>query len=296
MSAAAPLYKILVDGKSCHGGDLTWSLPTDDGHGGWKPGAWHAVKLPLRVCVRGLHLTHNPAHWLVLGGMVYAAEGDGASVVGAADDKVVFERARLLRPAPEAIPAWWRGIESFVRDEIDAVQWFRPVEAPDPNWVLHPGQTRETAQAAAWDNIRDDARDDTWEAAQAAAWAAGALAAREADREAAWETAWRAAWEASQAASRSVTRVVARERNQGTIWAATWGATWGASRDVVRDVAWDAALCCVLRTVCADLPIDQRHRDQVEGRWAAWRRGFPVLFNSDGVLHVWDTRPKESGA
>lgn len=32
------LYKILVDGKSCHGGDLVWSLPK-----GKKKGDWHTV-------------------------------------------------------------------------------------------------------------------------------------------------------------------------------------------------------------------------------------------------------------
>ncbi|MBK9272828.1 MAG: hypothetical protein IPM48_14680 [Saprospiraceae bacterium] len=53
------LYKILVDGRSCHGGDLKWSLPTKKGNK-WIPGEWHEVKGDLKICERGLHLTKKP--------------------------------------------------------------------------------------------------------------------------------------------------------------------------------------------------------------------------------------------
>lgn len=73
--AGMPVYKVLVDGKACHGGDLTWSLPADNGDGSFVPGDWHRVEPPIRVCSNGLHLTTDPLEWMVTGAMVYRAEG-----------------------------------------------------------------------------------------------------------------------------------------------------------------------------------------------------------------------------
>lgn len=46
-------YKVLVDGRSCHGGNMTYpqigeKTPTIDG---------------VRVCLRGYHLTSDPIRW-----------------------------------------------------------------------------------------------------------------------------------------------------------------------------------------------------------------------------------------
>lgn len=242
MSEKASLYKILVSGRSCHGSDLAWGLPTDDGRGGWRPGDWHAVEPPIVVCERGLHLTTDPTRWLAVGCAVYAAEGAGET--DAVADKIACERARLLRPAPEAIPAWWAGVESFVRDEIGSASWFRPTGGPEPSWTVYPGRSwAAAARAAAWDAAAAAA---AWDAAAAAAWDAAA-----------------AGWDAARAAG---------------------------------DAAEAAALCCVLRSVGGDLPIARRHRDHAEARWAVWRRGYAMLFDLDGALHVWDTRTEEARA
>jgi len=174
-------YKVLTaDNRSGHGGDLAWSLPTANGDGTWTPGAWHEVAGPVRVCERGLHLTTEPMRWPLAGMRVYRAEGGGdAQTEG---DKTAFRRARLLAPADEAVPSWWRDVESFVAS-IAAVPWFRPQGDPDPAWIVF-----ETRAAA-----RDAVRGAAWGAAWGVAWAAAGGAA--------WGAAWRAAGDAAGAAA-----------------------------------------------------------------------------------------------
>jgi hypothetical protein len=179
------LYKVLVDGKACHGGTLAWSLPTPDGAGGFTPGQWHAVSGPIEVCRSGLHLTIDPHRWLQVGGAVYQAEGRGEAQTE--DDKTAFAEARLLRPAPEMVPVWWSGVTAFVREEIPAVPWFQPDGDPDPAWRLVTAQT----WAAAWAAAGAAARDAAGAAAGAAAWAAAGAAA------------WAAAGDAAGAAERA---------------------------------------------------------------------------------------------
>ena len=53
-------FKVLVEGESCHGGSLVWSLPVTKDDGSIEPGEWHSVDGKIQVCVRGLHLTHKP--------------------------------------------------------------------------------------------------------------------------------------------------------------------------------------------------------------------------------------------
>ena len=91
------LYKILVGGRSCHGGDLTWSLPVEG-----KPGAWHEVET-VEICQSGLHLTDDPASWWKPGCQIFEAEAEGVEGdVSAGDRKVVAKRARLLREVTSA--------------------------------------------------------------------------------------------------------------------------------------------------------------------------------------------------
>jgi hypothetical protein len=96
-STNTPIYKVLVDGRSCHGGSLAWSLPRDG-----QPGDWHEVANPT-LCERGLHLTDDPARWWRPGCRVYLVEAEG--VIGSCDDardrKIVARRVRLVREATE---------------------------------------------------------------------------------------------------------------------------------------------------------------------------------------------------
>lgn len=92
-------YKVLKGGQSCHGGRLTWSLPTSI------PGEWHEVNGVLSLCQRGLHVTTEPGRWWVDGCEVFLAEYEG--VQAPADDrerelaeskaKILARRVRLIR-------------------------------------------------------------------------------------------------------------------------------------------------------------------------------------------------------
>jgi hypothetical protein len=83
-------FKVLVDGASCHGGSLTWSLPTNDA-----PGEWHDVTGTIEACSNGLHLTTTPANWWKEDARVFEAEYDGDT--DTEGDKIAVRRARLLR-------------------------------------------------------------------------------------------------------------------------------------------------------------------------------------------------------
>ena len=102
------LYKILRDGRSCHGGTMAWSLPTSSG-----PGDWHDVSGTLRVCVRGLHLTHFPETWWSPGCQVFEAEADGVVVGADNGTKVVASRVRLVRRASWVDYVSARGIRAL---------------------------------------------------------------------------------------------------------------------------------------------------------------------------------------
>ena len=93
------LYKVLVDGKSCHNGSLLWSLPVDG-----KPGEWHEVTGTLVLCSHGLHLTDDPARWWKTGCRVYLVEAEGVEGTCAdrEDRKVVARRVRLMRETSAA--------------------------------------------------------------------------------------------------------------------------------------------------------------------------------------------------
>jgi hypothetical protein len=90
-------YKVLVNGKSCHGGSLEWSLPKDNGDGTHTPGAWHEVEGRLSLCNNGLHVTNKPAKWWATGATAYLCEV-GEERTEAETDKIAVRRCRLLKP------------------------------------------------------------------------------------------------------------------------------------------------------------------------------------------------------
>jgi len=95
-------YKVLVDGKSCHGGNMEWSLPVAiDGTEDYTPGEWMEVKGNIVCCQTGLHLTNKPAEWWVQGATVYLTEYDLSKLSKYNTDnrnKFAVHRARLLKP------------------------------------------------------------------------------------------------------------------------------------------------------------------------------------------------------
>lgn len=103
ITANSPLYKVLQNGASFHGGSLQWSLPARDVvNNGWSPGDWHEVGIRVEACKSGLHLTTEPARWMAIGATVYLAEIDDAEAFTAPNriqnDKIAVSKARLVRP------------------------------------------------------------------------------------------------------------------------------------------------------------------------------------------------------
>jgi hypothetical protein len=43
-----------------------------------------------------------------------------------------------------------------------------------------------------------------------------------------------------------------------------------------------------MTTICADLPVEQRHRNYIEARMNVWRKGYGVLCDVDGILYVYE--------
>ena len=242
------LYKVLVNGRSCHGGDLAWSLPDGD-----TPGEWHRVEGDLAICRRGLHLTDAPyANWYKWGAAVYEAEAEG--VVAWDDDKCVCRAARLLRECEE--PCWLGSSVSFVAS-IKDVPWFRRVSPPDAAWRVFP--TRDAAldgaRAAAWSSSARNA------SARAAAWSSARNASA---RAAAGDAAGATAGDAAGAAAGDA--------------AAAWTAA--------GDAAGDAGL--LARCLIASDMIDPKHLDHAMARWRVWESGYGLLCDVGGVLYVYE--------
>ncbi|MFN6965186.1 MAG: hypothetical protein ACK4S4_15680 [Pyrinomonadaceae bacterium] len=89
-------YKTLIAGRSFHGGEFEYDLPTQNDDGTWTPGDWHSFDGELVPCSQGFHLTSEPVLWWDRDADCYEAEYDGESVV-CSDDKIVCRRVRLVR-------------------------------------------------------------------------------------------------------------------------------------------------------------------------------------------------------
>jgi hypothetical protein len=207
-------YKVLnADGTPYHGGTGQWHLPTADGPGEWMP----TIPDPV-PCNRGYHLCRDAADLLEwLGPTIWVAEVDGAVI--AHRDKVVVERARLLRRLPwdertarefaagcaeRALPVYEA---AYPGDD-------RPRRAVEVARAYARGEaTRDELSARAAARAAEDAAGG---AARAAAWAA------------AWAVAGAAAW-AAEAAARAA---------ETAAWAVA-GAAAGSAKDAER--GWQAA-------------------------------------------------------
>lgn len=94
-------FKVLKNGRSCHGGSFAWSLPADD-----KPGDWHEHTGELKLCSQGFHLTTNPGRWWLDGCRIYEVEYERVLNKLTDDEleqtinkaKIVVGRVRLVRP------------------------------------------------------------------------------------------------------------------------------------------------------------------------------------------------------
>jgi len=254
-------YKVLVDGKSCHGGDMEWSLPARDESGNWTPGKWHTVKGDLEICDRGLHVTTDITKWLKPGCSAYrcAVKGIGSRRA----DKCVVRSVRLIEKIE--LPAWWLQVEQFLHS-ITKIKWFSNGRQ-NKGWKVF--DTRDAAGDAAWGAARGAA----WGADWAAAWDAAGDAAWDAARDAAGDAAGGADWGAAGDAAWDAAVDAARGAARG----ADWGADW--------DAAGDAALYA--EAVVSEWKFDKKHVAHIKARWTVWRRGYGLLCDVDGVLYVY---------
>jgi hypothetical protein len=260
------LYKILENGKSCHGGSLEWDLPKKDGCK-WISGKWHEVSGDLSMCQTGLHLTSKPFKWYTWHCECFLAEADG--IAGELEDKIVCRKVRLIKPVQH--PAWWIKAHEFVEKEIKAITWFQADGKPAKHWKLFEENTLYAAWAAAGDAAGDAARAAARDAAGNAAWAAAGDAARAAARDAAGNAAWAAAWAAAGAAA---------------------GA---AARDAAGNAAWAAARAAALYAqfiICQDLKLPTKHIKHIKDRWRVWQKGYGLLCDINDVLYVYGIKRK----
>ena len=196
------LYKVIVAGRSCHGGDLAWSLPTPDGQGGYAPGDWHTVEGDDRDLQARTALDHRALPVVVAVGR-RAVRGRGAGDRGLGRGQVRLPVGPSPPPGAASglvgAGAAGRGghLARAVAD-ISRVPWFARRGPVDPAWHVFPSR------------------------------AAAGAAAR------------------------------------------------------------DAALYIVVCHVCADLPLDQAHRDHAAARWAVWQAGYGLFCDVGGVLYVYE--------
>ena len=151
------LYKVLVDGKSCHGGSMEWSLPKKV-KGKWVAGKWQEHKGDIKICDSGLHLTKERFDWYKWGCTVYEAEAK--NIVEWEGNKCVAKSVRLIKEVPH--PKWWTDCEGWVATLKD-IAWLKPDGKPNKEWELF--ETRAAARDAAWDADGDAAWDAAWDAA-----------------------------------------------------------------------------------------------------------------------------------
>jgi hypothetical protein len=201
MAPTGTLYKVLnADGRSCHGGDLAWPLPTWTGHA-WKPGKWLPRIDDIVACQRGYHVCEGRDLIQWLHERIWVIEAaPNAEWVRHGDDKwVTGGPVRLV-----AGTAW---------DDYTA-RLFAISCAHDvlPLYeAQHPGDTRVSdALVTAWEYAHGLATAEDLVAAMAAARAAASAAARAAASAAAWAAASAAAWAAASAAAWAAASAAAR--------------------------------------------------------------------------------------
>jgi hypothetical protein len=225
----AKYYKVLDrNGRSCHGGDAEWSLPTQNDDGTWTPGEWMPeVEGELEPCRNGYHVAtlEQLPNWL--GERIFEVEV-GDEIVHA-DDKSVVRTCRLIRE----FTSWnERTARLFACDCAERALYLFEARYPDdgrPRKAIEVA--RRYAEGAATREELAAARDAAWKAA---------LAATEA---AAWAASWAATEDASREASRAASRYAAwaaQEAAEDDSLAAALAAAWAASRAAAGAAAREA--------------------------------------------------------
>lgn len=172
-------YKVLLQGRSCHGGDTEWALPKQREDGTWEPGDWMPeIQGQLMLHINGYHLTREPARWWQEGAECYVAEWDGEHV-GDGGDKIAVRRCRLLRRLTAAELASLRVFVDGSHQVSDGIAW-----ASGSAQVWASGSARVEASGSARVEVSDSAQAWAHDSAQVEAsgsarvWAHGSALVR----------------------------------------------------------------------------------------------------------------------
>jgi hypothetical protein len=249
------LFKVLIDGKSCHGGDMKWSLPKKV-KGKWVAGEWQTYEGDVKICEKGLHLTKERFNWYKWGCTAYEAEAK--DIVTWENDKCVAKSVRLIKEVPH--PKWWTDCEGWIAT-LKNIAWLKPDGKPKKEWLLF--ETRVAAGVAAGVAARVAAGVAARAAAGDAAWVAAGVAARAA----AWDAAGDAAWVAARAAAGDAARA--------------------AAGVAARAAAWDAALYSRGIFICDGLKLAEKHKTHIKKRMEVWKKGYGLLCDVGGKLYCY---------
>jgi hypothetical protein len=205
--------KILINGESCHGGSLKWSLPKDG-----QPGDWHEVSGPVRTCQNGFHLTRQPVEWWPAAATAYLAEPDGkGDSEGDSDVKTAFPRCRLIREVTTAelaeLGVFLAGQHGSIKNRKGIALPGSSVVAWENSSVVARGnssvEARENSSVVAWGNSSVVA----WGNSSVVAWENSSVEARENSSVVAWENSSVVAWENSSVVAWGNSSVEARENS-----------------------------------------------------------------------------------
>lgn len=156
MKEKVKLYKVLVDRKSCHGGDTEWKLKQ-----------WTPEIIDVKMCEKGYHLTTKPENWYKFGCEFYEAEAE--EIIEWGEDKCVCKSARIISKVPK--PEWIIKVEDFIKS-LPKFKFGKQDGKPLKEWRYFEKETLIAARDAAWDAARDAANNAVRDAANAAGYAA----------------------------------------------------------------------------------------------------------------------------
>ena len=165
------LYKILdAQGRSCNGGNMSWSLPVQNADGTWTPGEWMpAIGGELVACENGYHLAEDAQMLEWLNARLFVVEYRGERIDE--DDKIVVREACLVREITT-----WNERTARLFAVWCARQALKLIDNPDTRSVTACDVAERYANGEA--SLAELAV--AWEAARAVAWEAARDAAREA--------------------------------------------------------------------------------------------------------------------
>jgi hypothetical protein len=269
-------FKVLINGQSCFGGELTWPLPIERERGVWTPGEWVHTSGPIELCRAGFHLVaEDPFRsWAIWGMTVYLAEA--GRIYDWTRDKAVTDAVRLLRPVPR--PIWWQAAVQFVEEELPRTRWFEPDGMPDSSWRLFTAPTWGEAHAAAYDAVLASTGGHAWQAGWSEAEDAARAAAKAAGRAVAAQVAVGKAW----ASATEILRVAARSIELDAPGNRPWGAL-----EEANDISMFLRTVTLIQNICTDIFEGSRFGAKVATRWNAIRKGYIPVAEIDEVLYVY---------